>query len=192
MSDPLLIDVPAEFLTERLRIRAPRPGDGALVNAAISESFAELTRWMPWAATLPTATQSELWARRAAVDYASRTDLPMLLFSRVDDSFIGATGLHRVDWQVPRFEIGYWIRTPLAGRGLISEAVRSLTLLCFERLAAVRVEIRMDPENVRSRAIPQRLGFTLEGTLRRDTRGANGELRDTCIYAMTDVAELMP
>ncbi len=190
MTDPLLIDVPDELSTERLVIRAPRAGDGAVINAGIVESFAELTVWMPWAASQPSVEQSELWARRSAVEFARRDELPMLLFSRTDGMFVGATGLHRLDWEVPRFEVGYWVRTSLTGRGYVTEAVRALTRLCFDRFGAARVEIRMDPENTRSRAIPERLGFVLEGVLRRDTRATDGRLRDTCVYALIDVAEL--
>ncbi|NJN51713.1 MAG: GNAT family N-acetyltransferase [Gammaproteobacteria bacterium] len=188
--DPLLIDVPAELLTERLLVRAPRPGDGEVINAAIVESFAELHAWMPWARTQPSIELSELWVRRSAIEFAQREDLPMLLFDRLDGSLVGASGLHRIAWDVPRFEIGYWARTSCVGRGYITETVRALTLLCFERFGAARVEIRMDPTNVRSRAVPHRLGFTLEGVLQRDTRGVDDQLRDTCVYAMVDVNAL--
>lgn len=52
--NPILLDFPDSLESERLIIRCPRAGDGAMINAAIVESFAELTRWMPWARTLPT------------------------------------------------------------------------------------------------------------------------------------------
>ncbi len=190
MTDQILIDLPAEISTDRLIVRAPRVGDGAVVNAGIVESFTELNRWMPWAAQLPSVQDSEQWVRNAAVNFARRSELPMLLFSRRDGTFVGASGLHHIDWSVPRFEIGYWIRTPLTGRGFITEAVVALTEFCFAQLGAARVDIRMDPENTRSRAIPERLGFTFEGTLRRDMRSNDGSLRDTCVFAMIDPSAL--
>jgi RimJ/RimL family protein N-acetyltransferase len=192
MAEPLLIDVPTEIVTERLLIRAPRAGDGTTVNAAIVESFDELHRWLPWAVTVPSVEESELWVRRSAIEFARRDELPVLLFARADGRLVGASGLHRIDWRVPRFEIGYWARTSCVGRGYVSEAARALTQLCFERFAAARVEIRMDSDNMRSRAIPERLGFTLEGTLRRDSLGTDGGLRDTCVYALIDGAALQP
>ena len=60
----------------------------------------------------------------------------------------------------------------------------------FERLHAARVEIRTDVDNSRSWKIPERLGFALEGVLRRDTRTPDGELRDTKVYALTDLEQL--
>jgi len=187
VSDPLTIDVPIEIVTPRMTIRAPRAGDGAAINEAVLESFAELHRWMPWAHERPTLGDSELFARRGAVDFLSRRELPMLLFERHTARFVGASGMHHIDWTVPRFEIGYWCRTSLAGRGYVREAVAAITRLAFASLNAARVEIRMDPRNERSWRVAERLGFQLEGTLRAESRAADGALRDTRVYALTSL-----
>ena len=190
--EPLLIDLPEQLLTPRLSLSPPKPGDGVAVNRAIVESFAELHQWMPWAATLPTAIESERFAREAAIRYQRREDLPLFMRLRDTGEFIGASGMHRIDWTVPRFEIGYWCRTSRVGHGYVSEAVTAITRFAFETLHAARVEIRTDIGNSRSFKIAERLGFTLEGILRRDSRTPKGELRDTRLYAMTDVAQLIP
>lgn len=66
----------------------------------------------------------------------------------------------------------------------MTEAVQGITAFAFEELKARRVEIRCDPQNVKSRAIPERLGFVLEGILRNDLLSVDGkELRDTCVFA---------
>ena len=57
--------------------------------------------------------------------------------------------------------------------------------LAFEALGANRVEIRCDGRNARSLAVPARLGFVPEATLRNHCRDGRGELRDTRIFAMT-------
>ena len=108
----------------------------------------------------------------------------LLLFLKNSLTLVGGSGLHRIDWEVPRFEIGYWVRKRFEGQGYISEAVAGITRFAFDRLKARRVEIRVDDRNERSWRIPERLGFRLEGTLRNDVRGVNGELRSTRVYAM--------
>jgi ribosomal-protein-serine acetyltransferase len=190
IDDPLLLDLPAQILTERLSIAPPAPGDGPLLNRAIAESFAELHEWMPWAARMPTVEESERFVREAAANYLRRSDLPLFLRDRSSLEFIGASGLHRIDWSVPRFEIGYWCRTSRVGRGYIGEAVVAITRFAFDVLRAERVEIRTDTANTRSWRIAERLGFTLEGVLRRDTRTPQGELRDTRVYALIDRSAL--
>jgi len=84
---------------------------------------------------------------------------------------------------VPRFEIGYWLRTRAEGHGYATEAVSALAKLCFEALAAERVEIRCDIQNERSAAVAERAGFTLEARLRRHRRNLHGALTDTLVYA---------
>ena len=59
------IHVPESFETARLLIRAPQPGDGAEVNAAVRETFAQLRPWMPWADHLPSVADSEHNIREA-------------------------------------------------------------------------------------------------------------------------------
>jgi len=185
-TDPLLLDLPAEIQTRRLSIVPPAPGDGPELNRAIAESFAELHAWMPWAAEMPTVVESEHFVREAAARYLRREELPMFMRKRGGREFVGATGLHRINWTVPRFEIGYWCRTSMVGHGYVSEAVVALTRFAFETLRAARVEIRTDSDNERSWRIAERLGFVLEGVLQRDDRTAQGELRDTRLYAMVD------
>ena len=188
--DPLLVELPAELLTPRLRLVPPAPGDGLMLNRAIEESFSELHQWMDWAATMPTIIESEHFVRDSAARYLRRDDLPLFMRKRDTGEFVGASGMHRIDWNVPRFEIGYWCRTSLVGQGYVTEAVVAITRFAFEKLNAARVEIRTDVQNERSWRIAERLGFTLEGILRRDARTVQGALRDTRLYAMVDPADL--
>jgi RimJ/RimL family protein N-acetyltransferase len=181
--DPLLIDIPEEIETERLIVRIARPGEGAAVNEAIHESFAELQPWMPWAQTCPTPDETEAHGRRAHARFHAREDLTYRGWLKDTRRFVVATGLHRFDWSVPRFEIGYWVRTSLAGQGFACEAVGAMSRLAFDTLGAKRIEIRCDARNERSWRVAERCGFELEGTLRCDSRGVDGSIRDTRVYS---------
>jgi RimJ/RimL family protein N-acetyltransferase len=187
MTDPLLIDVPERILTRRLVLRPPRKGDGAALCEAVQASLDDLRPWVPWARVEPTPADSEAYARRMQARFRLREDLPFLILERDsagrDGRVLGATGLHHIDWTVPRLEIGYWRRSGHGGQGIVTEAVRALARMAFDALRAERVEIRMDDRNVASRRVAERAGFTLEGVLRRDCRTAGGGLRDTRVYA---------
>ena len=87
------------------------PGDGAKDYAAIAESLEELKPWMPWARQELSVEVQEENMRRARVAFLQRSDLRLLLFLKGTDTLVGSSGLHRIDWSVPKFEIGYWIRT---------------------------------------------------------------------------------
>ncbi|MFY9513315.1 MAG: GNAT family protein [Rubrivivax sp.] len=187
MLDPLLIEVPERIQTERLVLRSPRPGDGPALNEAVCASLDELRPWMPWAQTAPSIDESEIVVRAAHAKFQQRADLVYSIW-RHDGSgrelrLVGGTGLHRIDWAVPKFEIGYWRRSGEAGQGLMTEAIRALARMAFDTLAAERVEIRMDERNTASWKLAERAGFTFEALLRRDARDVAGGLRDTRVHA---------
>jgi RimJ/RimL family protein N-acetyltransferase len=181
---PILIDFPEEFYTERLSIRKPMPGDGKAVYEAMQASLNELKLWMPWANKNQTEEDVEGSIRDAHAKFLTRVDLRLHIFHKETGEFIGSSGLHRINWDVPKFEIGYWIDTRSCGKGYMTEAAKGITDFAFNELNAKRVEIRCDSENVRSRAIPEKLKYTLEGILKNDDISVDGtELRDTCVYA---------
>ncbi|MBV9891055.1 MAG: GNAT family N-acetyltransferase [Rhizobacter sp.] len=186
--DPPLIDVPDRIATERLVPRMPHRCDGAAVNAAVRASQAELAPWMPWAATLPSIDESEAHCRRAQAKFLLREDLTMFAFARADDGdaqgeLVGSMGLHRIDWTLCRFEIGYWRRAACGGREVMTEAVRAIARMAFDALAARRVDIRMDDRNTASWRLAERAGITLQALLRFDSLTPAGEPRSTRVCA---------
>lgn len=78
-TNPILLDIPDCFESERLLIRAPKPGDGAALNEAVVESIEQLRPWMPWAQEVPTPEDSETVIRRAHLSFIERSDLMLLL-----------------------------------------------------------------------------------------------------------------
>jgi RimJ/RimL family protein N-acetyltransferase len=182
--EAILKDFPETIETERLYIRPCQPGDGRDVYEAVNHSREELKQWLPFAHTVMSKEDTEINIRKSYANFINREDIRLHIYRRSDNKFIGSTGLHRIKWKVPKFEIGYWVDTRYTKNGYITEAVEALTKFAFEYYGAKRVEIRCDPDNTGSRSIPERLGFTLEGLLRNDSVSADGnEVRSTCIFA---------
>lgn len=181
---PILIDFPYSFETERLTIRGPLPGDGEALFTAVSESQAEIKPWLPWAVNVMSAEDYEARVREGQLKFLAREDLWLMLLLKDTHTIIGGSGLHRIDWSVPKFEIGYWLRSGFVGQGFMTEAVKGITNFAFDQLAAKRVEIRCDRLNVRSAAVARRLDYKHEGTIRNDARHhINDELRDTMLFS---------
>ncbi|MBE4910374.1 GNAT family N-acetyltransferase [Bacillus luteolus] len=181
--NPILLDFPTEITTDRLIIRMPLPGDGKAVNEAIRASMNELQPWMPFAQKEPKLEETEANIREAHANFLLRKDLRLLIFHKETCQFIGSTGLHRINWDLPKFEIGYWIDSRHAKQGYITETVVGVTNFAFEELNAKRVEIRCDSLNINSRNVAERAGYTLEGILRNDDLAVDGTLRDTCVFS---------
>jgi len=184
MTDPILIEFPYQFETERLLIRGPLPGDGKAIHEAVLETIDELRPWMPWVMNVLDEIGYEKRVREGRLRFLAREDLWMFLFLKESNTLIGSSGLHRINWEVPRFEIGYWVRNSFARQGYITEAVNGISDFAFNVLGAKRVEIRCDKLNERSAAVARRAGFEHEATLRKDDRNhLTGALRDTLIFA---------
>ncbi|WP_026584689.1 GNAT family N-acetyltransferase [Bacillus sp. J33] len=181
---PILIDFPEKIETARLYMRPAMPGDGKIVHEAIIASIDELKKWLPFAQKEQSEEDVEAGLRKSYGQFILREDFRIHIYRKEDDAFVGSTGLHRIDWDVRKFEIGYWGDSRYQKNGYIAEAAEGLTKFAFEHFDANRIEIRCDPKNVNSSKIPERLGFQLEGILVNDSLSADGtELRDTCVYA---------
>jgi RimJ/RimL family protein N-acetyltransferase len=155
------------------------------MNEAILETWDSLHRWMPWARQRPSVQETEDTAKQLRGAFLARADLPFFMFLRDRPSVaVGGTGLHRMDWSVPRFEIGYWVRRSCKGNGYVTEALGALVRLAFKELGAKRVEIHCSHLNEPSQRVAERGGFVLEGRLRNQKREPGGEPRDTLVYAL--------
>jgi ribosomal-protein-serine acetyltransferase len=123
-----------------------------------------LSSWMPWA---PTQT------RERTVEFirASRRQVSKNQGFQVgivgDGALVGVIGYHRVDWPNRLTSLGYWLAEAAQGAGTMTAAVSALVDHAFGPWELNRVEIHAGVENVRSRAIPERLGFVEEGLLRQ-------------------------
>lgn len=187
MPNPLLLDLPASIESPRLLLRPPRSGDGAALHEAIVESLPELRRFLaslPWVAEEQTHDSAEIFCRNAESNFIARRDLPFLVFAKDSRRLIGACGLHRTAWDVPKTEVGYWVRSSESGKGYVTEAVKRLVAVAFTTLRAERIELITDAGNLASRRVAERCGFELEGILRSERRAPDGSLRDTCVYAL--------
>ncbi len=183
--EPILLELPERIKGERIYLRSRLPGDGPVVHAAIMASMEALQPYMEWASPNQTVEESEIFARKMYAKYIAREDMVYSIYRKEDDVFLGSTGYHRINWAIGRFEIGYWGDTRYGGQGYITEAAALLTSFAFDTFRANRIEIRCDRDNIASRKIPERLGYQLEGILRKDAMKPDGKtLCDTCVYAV--------
>lgn len=184
-------NIPESFTTERLVIRRPEVGDVQAIVAGVRESLTEIQPWMTWATPDYSDEACEQNTREAIAKFVTRENLRYHFHDRKTGEFIGSSGLHRINWAVPRFEIGYWVRSAKAGQGYVTETVRGLTRMAFERLAAKRIEIRCDDLNDQSARVAERCGYELDAILRNWQRAADGTLRHERVYVMLDPALLI-
>ena len=101
---------------------------------------------------------------------------------RWQKKLIGVIGANEINWSNRQITLGYWLSEAAQGQGLMSAAVAALVRHALEDLKLQRIEIRCASENLKSRALPERLGFTLEGRL-RSAELLYGRFVDHCVYS---------
>jgi len=175
---------PYRIETQRLNLRALGPEDVDQLHAVVPRNKAHLVTALPWASAEPLSYEDRIdRLRQVRANFDLSLDFQLGIFERSTQSYIGGTGLHpRVGPQT--LEIGYWISADRQGNGLITEAVTALVSVAFEAMGARRLEIRCSPQNSRSRAIPERLGFHLDGVLREGGISGSGELEDKMVWSL--------
>jgi RimJ/RimL family protein N-acetyltransferase len=170
--------------TERLLLRCLEPADAPAMVAAVAASLEHLRPWMPWAVgDPPTFDERVDWLRNQRGRFDLDQDYGYGVFAPDGSELWGACGLHTRAGPGAR-EIGYWIHVERTGQGYATELAAALTRVAFEVDGVDRVEIRCDPRNVRSAAVPRKLGFPLEATLRRRTPDSEGQPADALLFSL--------
>jgi RimJ/RimL family protein N-acetyltransferase len=176
---------PYRVVTERLVVRCWQPGDAPLLKEAVDASLEHLQAWMPWARDEPQPLEQKVELLRVfRGQFDVGENFVYGIFSADESQVVGGSGLH------PRagddsLEIGYWIRESEIGRGYATEVTAALARVGLEVCAVDRIDIRVDPTNERSLAIPRKLGFVEEGVLRRRLPSGPGEdPRDAALFAL--------
>jgi len=136
-----------------------------MVAEVVRENLEHLQPWMPWAVDDYSVANAKEWIRQTYDGLAQDGQFSALIF--FDDKFVGTIGFHDLDLQNKRAAVGYWIDRSYEGRGIITRCCGVLIDYLFDRMDLNRLQINCAAENTRSRAIPERLGFTLEGTFRQ-------------------------
>jgi RimJ/RimL family protein N-acetyltransferase len=145
----------------------------------------ELWRWIP----TPVRTPEEMSAYIATAleEQARGVSLPFALIEKASGRVIGSTRYGNVDCTHHRVEIGWtWFAPAWQRTGANTEAKYLLLRHAFETLGCIRVELKTDSLNERSRAAILRIGAREEGTFRNHMITASGRIRHTVYFSILD------
>ena len=191
-SDPKLYWSPSKpppeiISNEDVLLRRWRLSDVEALQAAASQSIAELAPWMPWARAGYDRSNAENFLNFAHNSWEKNEEFNYAII--VDGEPSGSFGIMKPITKAPdTLEIGYWLRTNVTGRGLATGATRLLTAAAFD-LGAKHVQIRHDEENVRSAGIPKKLDFTCLGVKEFEGEGNEKEVVKSVIWQKDYVSD---
>ena len=149
----------------RTRLRAPTDADAPPLFAIIDANRAHLRRWLPWVDGVTEAADTANFLRGVNERNALGTSLELVIEHAGE--LAGCAGYRVIEPANRSGEIGYWLRADRNGSGIMTACCRALVAHGFEKLDLNRIAIAAATENMKSRAIPERLGFRFEGVLRQ-------------------------
>ena len=145
----------------------------------------ELWRWIP----TPVRTPQEMsgYIQTALEEQSRGVSLPFALIEKTSGRAIGSTRYGNIDRAHHRVEIGWtWVAPPWQRTGVNTEAKYLLLRHAFETLGCIRVELKTDSLNERSRNAILRIGAREEGTFRNHMITSTGRLRHTVYFSILD------
>ena len=161
-------------------LRLYTPDDALIVFETVDRERERLRPWLPWVDETRGPEDTRSFIEQTISTEGGEYGYGIW----ADDGFAGGIGLHTE----PRDRcamIGYWIDARHEGRGLVTKAARALIEVAFRDLSMHRVWLTVDRENIRSRAVAERLGLRREG-VRREDRLFDGIFHDTAIYGILE------
>lgn len=181
----LLLEIPTQLETERLVIRKYAKGDGrdlySLLQRNDNRDF--LRRNVEEVSSIKTDEEAEIMIRRHAAEWSARDRFVMGIWLKSGNRYVGQIWIEPKKWEVPSFEIGWFLDRGYQGKGIATEAARRSLSFLFNDLKAHKVISITRDSNARSRKLAERLGFRKEGHL-RECGAENGKRYGLLYYGM--------
>jgi len=148
----------------------------------LTDSNREFLRpWFPWTEFTTQEKDTEKFIDDQDKLYRDKKAVQVVL--EYETNIIGMVDYHEIDLSNEVGRIGYWLGEEFNGKGFMTSAVKEMVSMGFDDFALNRIEIQCAIENVKSRAIPERLGFVQEGIL-RSAEKVHGRYLDHAVYGL--------
>lgn len=135
------------------------------IFAKVDENRTHLRTWLPWVDPTKNPEAVRTFIERSLQDFAQHSNPACGIWYQGE--FVGGIGMHTIDRKNHATSLGYWLAASHQGKGIVTRACMGMIDYAFHDLNLNRIVIEAAVNNHKSRAIPQRLGFTEEGTLRQ-------------------------
>ncbi|BDI31978.1 ribosomal-protein-serine acetyltransferase [Capsulimonas corticalis] len=174
-------DLP-ELRTPRLILRPIQQDDAPAVYDAIDRSRDNFSRWFIWSRE-STLTGVQQNIRETISSMIAGTEWHYAIFEK-EAGFCGRIGLSQINQEARSAELGYWLAEEFQGRGLMTEAVRTLLMLALSSAVSLRIDAYADTENVVSQRVLTKCGFREIDVIKHIVRHPEHGWRDHKHYAI--------
>lgn len=169
-------------ITSELSLELVEPRHAAALFGLTDDNREHLREWLPWLDGVGSVDDTKAFIESAQKQLAEHRGFQTVI--RFKEELVGIVGFHYIDWPSRTASIGYWLARSAEGRGIMTRACEAYVQHAFADLGLHRIEIRCAVHNVKSRAIPERLGFRRESTV-RDAEWLYDRFVDHVVYGMS-------
>lgn len=166
---------------ENLEMRLVSERYAGELNSVVRDNLAYLHEWLPWPNEDYSVQTARDFIKFRLELFANNEAMAFLIFQ--NEKIVGGIGFDNPNPLNRSIEIGYWLKADAQGNGIITKCCRDLINYCLNELKINRIVIRCATENIRSQAIPERLGFTKEGIL-REAEWLHDKFVDLIVYSI--------
>ncbi len=175
----------------RLCVRPWQDRDASALFDAVRESTASVGRWLPWCHAGYGPDDAAAWTAQCQAGWRTGDHFAFGVFDAASGNLLGGVGLGQRNRRHRSANLGYWVRQSSHRQGIASAAAGMVAHFGFGRLALIRIEIVVLPDNVASRRTAEKLGARFEA-IARDRLWERGQARDAAVYALTAQDEIQP
>lgn len=172
-----------ELIEGALLIRPYREEDASALYEAARESLPEVSPWLPWCHENYSIEESREFTSSRAIASQGDEWYSFAIFEREGGRFLGGVGLNFFNRVHQMANLGYWVRTSAARRGVATSATRAVARFGFEQLGLQRIEIVAAVSNLASQRVAEKAGAVREGLLRKRLL-IRGEPQDAVLFSL--------
>ncbi len=168
-------------IDNNIELRLYKPNDAEELNALIERNFNHIKKWSAWLKDDRSIENTHAFIKRNLKQFADNEGFAVGIWN--ENEMVGQIEHNYLDWKNRKTEIGFWLGESFQGKGLATKSCRVLIDNAFNELKLNRVEMRCGAENIKSRKIPEKLGFREEGIIRQ-AEWLHDRFVDFVIYGM--------
>jgi len=172
-----------ELTDGSILVRPYQKHDAALLYEAVRESIAEVSRWLPWCHEDYSIQESREFIESRNLFSQGDEWYSFAVFDAGSEKFVGGVGLNFINRVHQLANLGYWVRTGSAGRGVATRATRLAARFGFDELGLRRIEIVAAVDNIASQRVAEKAGALREGILRHRLL-VRGESQDAVLFSL--------
>ncbi|TXK38135.1 GNAT family N-acetyltransferase [Pontibacter qinzhouensis] len=181
-----MIQFKEEIRTDRMRLKVLRHQNAEVFASLVSKNRSRLQESFPITVSRATdAASAGTYLQELELDRNTGRSVLYGLWFR--ETLVGMIIVKNIDWRIPRSEVGYFVSKTYEGLGFTSEALKAVCDYCLEELSILKICAKIIPTNSQSRQLVEKLGFLLEGTLRKEYKTGLGEVVDVCYYGLLNL-----